>query len=121
MTSVKEIKSVRNACALVAAVAEYQMIDVSDLARTTGIDKSAAHRPPSVSARPGIQKRSTAKSHQGLLTGIMGVDDTYEPPIGPDLELPSHLISPHAMVDQLVASIDPCLEPQWTGTQPGGQ
>jgi IclR family acetate operon transcriptional repressor len=44
MTSVKEIKSVRNACALLEVVAERQPVGVSDLARTTGIDKSAAHR-----------------------------------------------------------------------------
>jgi IclR family acetate operon transcriptional repressor len=44
MTSVKEIRSVRNACALLEAVAEHQPVGVSDLARTTGIDKSAAHR-----------------------------------------------------------------------------
>jgi len=44
MTTVKEINSVRNACALLEAVAERQPVGVSDLARTTGIDKSAAHR-----------------------------------------------------------------------------
>jgi IclR family acetate operon transcriptional repressor len=44
MTSVKEIKSVRNACALLEVVAEHQPVGVSELARTTGIDKSAAHR-----------------------------------------------------------------------------
>jgi IclR family acetate operon transcriptional repressor len=44
MTSVKEIRSVRNACALLEVVAEHQPVGVSDLARATGIDKSAAHR-----------------------------------------------------------------------------
>jgi DNA-binding IclR family transcriptional regulator len=44
MTSVKEIRSVRNACLLVEAVAQHQPVGVSDLARATGIDKSAAHR-----------------------------------------------------------------------------
>jgi IclR family acetate operon transcriptional repressor len=44
MTSVKEIKSVRNACALLEAVAEHQPVGVSDLARIIRIDKSAAHR-----------------------------------------------------------------------------
>lgn len=41
---VKEIQSVRNACALVEAIAERQPVGVSELARITGIDKSAAHR-----------------------------------------------------------------------------
>src|SRR5262245_5388931 len=44
VSSVKEIRSVRNACALVEAVAERQPLGVSDLARLTGIEKSAAHR-----------------------------------------------------------------------------
>lgn len=34
----------RNACTLVEAVAEHQPLGVSELARLTGIDKSAAHR-----------------------------------------------------------------------------
>jgi IclR family acetate operon transcriptional repressor len=44
MSSVKEIQSVRHACTLLAAIAEHQPVGVSDLARLTGIDKSAAHR-----------------------------------------------------------------------------
>ncbi len=44
MSTVKEIQSVRNACTLLEAVAERQPIGVSELARVTGIDKSAAHR-----------------------------------------------------------------------------
>ncbi|MCU0274219.1 MAG: helix-turn-helix domain-containing protein [Acidimicrobiales bacterium] len=44
MSTVKEIQSVRNACTVVEAIARTQPIGVSDLARTTGIDKSAAHR-----------------------------------------------------------------------------
>ena len=44
MSSVKEIKSVQKACALVEAIAAHQPIGVSELARVTEIDKSAAHR-----------------------------------------------------------------------------
>jgi IclR family acetate operon transcriptional repressor len=44
MAGVKEIQSVRNACLLLEAVAAAQPVGVSDLARTIGIDKSAAHR-----------------------------------------------------------------------------
>lgn len=44
MSSVKENRSVRNACSLIEAIAAAQPIGVSDLARRTGIDKSAAHR-----------------------------------------------------------------------------
>jgi len=44
VSSVKEIQSVRNACALVEAIAERQPVGVSELARRTGIEKSAAHR-----------------------------------------------------------------------------
>jgi IclR family acetate operon transcriptional repressor len=44
VSSVKEIKSVHNACTLLEAIAERQPIGVSDLARVTEIDKSAAHR-----------------------------------------------------------------------------
>ena len=44
MTSVKEVQSVRNACVVLEVVAECQPVGVSDIARTTGIDKSAAHR-----------------------------------------------------------------------------
>jgi len=44
MTSVKEIQSVRNACALIEVVAARQPIGVSDVARAAGLDKSAAQR-----------------------------------------------------------------------------
>ena len=44
MSSVKENQSVRNACVLIEAVASSQPIGVSDLARRTGINKSAVHR-----------------------------------------------------------------------------
>lgn len=44
MSSVKEVRSVRNACVLVEAVARRQPLGVSELARLTGIEKSAAHR-----------------------------------------------------------------------------
>jgi IclR family acetate operon transcriptional repressor len=44
MSSVKEIRSVRNACVLVETVAARQPLGVSELARLTGIEKSAAHR-----------------------------------------------------------------------------
>jgi DNA-binding IclR family transcriptional regulator len=44
LSTVKEIRSVRNACLLLDAVAERQPLGVSELARVTGIEKSAAHR-----------------------------------------------------------------------------
>jgi DNA-binding IclR family transcriptional regulator len=44
MPSVKEIQSVRNACVVAEAVAAHQPIGVSELARRTGLDKSAVHR-----------------------------------------------------------------------------
>lgn len=44
VTSVKENQSVRNACLLLEAIASAQPVGVSELARRTGIEKSAAHR-----------------------------------------------------------------------------
>jgi IclR family transcriptional regulator, acetate operon repressor len=44
VSSVKEIQSVRNACRVLEAVAQAEPVGVSELARTIGIDKSAAHR-----------------------------------------------------------------------------
>lgn len=44
MSSVKQIRSVHNACTLIEVVAERQPLGVSELARATGIDKSAAQR-----------------------------------------------------------------------------
>jgi IclR family acetate operon transcriptional repressor len=44
VSSVKEIRSVRNACALVETVAEHQPLGVSELARLARVEKSAAHR-----------------------------------------------------------------------------
>ena len=44
MSSVKEIQSVHNACALLEAIVERQPVGVSDLARATAIEKSAVHR-----------------------------------------------------------------------------
>jgi len=44
MSSVKEIRSVHNACAVIEAIAGHQPVGVSELARLTGIDKSAVHR-----------------------------------------------------------------------------
>ena len=43
-SSVKEIRSVRNACTLLELIAERQPLGVSELARLTDIDKSAVHR-----------------------------------------------------------------------------
>jgi len=42
--TVKEIQSVRNACALLETLADDQPLGVSELSRRAGIDKSAAHR-----------------------------------------------------------------------------
>lgn len=44
MTTVKEIQSVKNACRVLEVIARRQPVGVSDIARSTGIDKSAAHR-----------------------------------------------------------------------------
>jgi IclR family acetate operon transcriptional repressor len=44
MSSVKEIRSVRNACAVIEAITRHQPVGVSELGRVTGIDKSTAHR-----------------------------------------------------------------------------
>jgi IclR family acetate operon transcriptional repressor len=44
MTTVKEIRAVRNACEVVDAIAAHQPVGVSELARETGLDKSAVHR-----------------------------------------------------------------------------
>jgi IclR family acetate operon transcriptional repressor len=44
VSTVKQIQSVHNACAMLEAIAERQPLGVSELARATGIDKSAAHR-----------------------------------------------------------------------------
>jgi DNA-binding IclR family transcriptional regulator len=44
VSSVKQIRSVHNACALLEVIAERQPLGVSELARATGIDKSAVHR-----------------------------------------------------------------------------
>jgi IclR family acetate operon transcriptional repressor len=44
MSSVKEIQSVHNACAVIEAIAGHQPVGVSELGRLTGIDKSAVHR-----------------------------------------------------------------------------
>lgn len=44
MSTVKEIQSVRNACRLIELLAERQPLGVSEIARASGFDKSAAHR-----------------------------------------------------------------------------
>ena len=44
MSSVKQIQSVRNACTLLEAIVEHQPVGISELARVTSIEKSAAHR-----------------------------------------------------------------------------
>lgn len=59
MSTVKEIQSVHNACALFEAVAESQPIGVSELARGTGLDKSAAHRIAVTLHRAGWLARTT--------------------------------------------------------------
>ncbi|TDC56250.1 IclR family transcriptional regulator [Actinomadura sp. KC345] len=43
-STVKQVRSVRNACVLLEAIADGQPVGVSELARTTGLDKSAVHR-----------------------------------------------------------------------------
>lgn len=44
MSTVKEIQSVHNACRLIELLADRQPLGVSELARASGLDKSAAHR-----------------------------------------------------------------------------
>jgi len=44
MSSVKEVRSVANACRVIEAIADRQPVGVSELAQLTGIDKSAVHR-----------------------------------------------------------------------------
>jgi IclR family transcriptional regulator, acetate operon repressor len=44
VSSVKQVQSIRKACAVVEAVAVHHSIGVSELARVTGLDKSAVHR-----------------------------------------------------------------------------
>ena len=44
MSSVKQVQSVLNACAVVEAIAAHQPIGVTELARVTGLDKSGVHR-----------------------------------------------------------------------------
>ncbi|MFI0350360.1 IclR family transcriptional regulator [Actinomadura sp. 9N407] len=44
MSTVKQVRSVHNACTVVEAIAAGQPVGVSELARRTGLDKSAAHR-----------------------------------------------------------------------------
>lgn len=42
--SVKEVQSVRTGCVVLECIADHQPIGVSEIARRTGVDKSAAHR-----------------------------------------------------------------------------
>jgi IclR family acetate operon transcriptional repressor len=44
VSTVKEVQSVRNACVIIEAISAQQPVGVSELARRTGIDKSAAQR-----------------------------------------------------------------------------
>lgn len=44
MSSVKEVRAVRNACTVLDAIAARQPVGVSELARATGLDKSGVHR-----------------------------------------------------------------------------
>lgn len=44
MSTVKEIRAVRNACTVLDAIAAHQPVGVSELARATGLDKSGVHR-----------------------------------------------------------------------------
>jgi IclR family acetate operon transcriptional repressor len=44
VSAVKEVRSVANACAVVDAIAAAQPVGVSELARLTGLDKSATQR-----------------------------------------------------------------------------
>ncbi|NUU24281.1 MAG: IclR family transcriptional regulator [Streptomycetaceae bacterium] len=72
MSSVKEIQSVRNACRLLEEVARQQPTGVSDLARTTGIDKSAAHRLAVTLNSAGWLQR-TADGRWYLAPGLLAV------------------------------------------------
>ena len=50
-----------------------------------------------------------AKARAGLITGFTGIDDAYEVPLQPDLELPAHELLPieaTAKVLQLLERLD---------------
>lgn len=72
MSSVKEVQSVRNACLLIEEVARQQPTGVSDLARATGIDKSAAHR-LAVTLNSAGWLRRTADGRWYLAPGLLAV------------------------------------------------
>ncbi|MCF2528720.1 IclR family transcriptional regulator [Yinghuangia soli] len=72
MSSVKEIRSVRNACLLLEEVARRQPVGVSDLARGTGIEKSAAHRLAVTLHAAGWLQR-TADGRWYLAPGLLAV------------------------------------------------
>jgi adenylylsulfate kinase len=48
-----------------------------------------------------------AKQRAGLLTGLTGVDDPYEPPTSPDLVLPTHAESADASIAAAYAHLMP--------------
>jgi IclR family acetate operon transcriptional repressor len=90
VSSVKENQSVRNACLLIEAIALEQPIGVSELARRTGIEKSAAHR-------LAVSLRSAGWLHQ-----VAGGRWQIAPALGA-------LVTP-ASTDTLVAIARPALQ-----------
>ena len=46
--------------------------------------------PPEVCAQRDV-KGLYARARAGEVTGMTGVDDPYEPPLAPELEIPAHL------------------------------
>lgn len=72
MSSVKEIQSVKNACLLLAELARRQPAGVSDLARSTGIDKSAVHRLAVTLGSTGWLRR-TADGRWYFAPGLLAV------------------------------------------------
>lgn len=72
MSSVKEIQSVKNACRLLEELARQQPAGVSDLARGTGIDKSAVHRLAVTLGTAGWLRR-TADGRWYLDPGLLAV------------------------------------------------
>ncbi|MCU0273722.1 MAG: helix-turn-helix domain-containing protein [Acidimicrobiales bacterium] len=89
-SSVKENRSVRNACAVLEVIAREQPIGVSELARRTGIDKSAAHR-------IAVTLRSA-----GWLTAVDGGRWRIAPSVASLLR--------HAGTESLVETVRPTLE-----------
>jgi adenylylsulfate kinase len=118
---VAELLARNGVVVLVSAIAPFR--DVRDQVRAAHIANGTAYHEVYVSTPVDVAadrdvKGLYARQRAGEISGLTGVDDPYEPPHAPELEIPAHAQDPADSVALLLQHLS---VNGWAGTLPGAK